>query len=98
MTAASLNSEQITNPQQVHRSEENNFTQTDTNSDKIPGKLEMFYLYKDPVLPGATGISEEELQLASLSIWISTLSHMLLNAAVRDYKPGAGRSRLMVKQ
>lgn len=36
-----------------------------------PGKSEMFYLYKDPLLAGEAAISEEELQLASLSIWMS---------------------------
>lgn len=69
MTEACLNREQMTNPRQVQRSEENNFAQTDTHSHNfrsLRGKLEMFYLYKDPVLPWAAGASEEELRLASL--------------------------------
>lgn len=67
----------MTNPRQAQRSEENNFAQTDTHSfaqtdthshnfRSLRGKLEMFYLYKDPVLPWAAGVSEEELRLASL--------------------------------
>ncbi len=50
----------MTNPQHVQRSEENQFTQD-------PGKSETFYLYKDPLLAGEAAITEEELQLASLS-------------------------------